>query len=34
MELEREVKPFGSRGAHITMPKKLIGKKVRIVISK
>ncbi|GAA0128723.1 putative transposon-encoded protein [Methanococcus maripaludis] len=29
--IEKEVKPFGNTG-HITLPKKLIGKKVKIKI--
>lgn len=31
-QLLRIVKPFGRGGAHIILPKKLIGKKVRVEI--
>ncbi|KZX14569.1 DUF2080 family transposase-associated protein [Methanobrevibacter filiformis] len=30
--LIRTVKPFGGAGAHVNLPKKLIGKTVRIII--
>lgn len=29
--LEREVKPFGSGGAHITIPKRWLGANVKVV---
>ena len=29
--LDREVKPFGSGGAHITLPKRWIGSEVKVV---
>lgn len=28
----REVKPFGGAGAHVTLPKDLVGKKVRVEV--
>jgi putative transposon-encoded protein len=31
--IEKQVKPFGNTG-HVTLPKKLIGKKVRIELEK
>ena len=29
--LDREVKPFGSGGAHITLPKRWVGAEVKVV---